>query len=155
MMHRLAFLVTALAACSRAVNLYDEPDASTLKPPTLDAGDIPELDAGLDTYPPCAMRPEGPGCTGPVDFPCQFDGWVTSTANRCQNDTGCQTNGWLEVAMGEDGCVSSIGMDQPNDAVVACLLEEFADVRCPCSGGSVTHFFGLDNHGRCSAASSN
>ena len=140
-----------LGACTRSANIYDEPDAGFTPDPTLDAGDIPELDAGLDSdaYPPCAAREDAPGCTGPVDFPCNFDNWVTTTAERCQMQTSCATNGWLEVTMGSDGCVSAIGLTYPNDPIVTCLLAEFADAKCPCSGGSSTYFFGLDNSGNC------
>jgi hypothetical protein len=64
-------------------------------------------------------------------------------------ETSCATNGWLEVKMGADGCVVEIGMTEPNDEIVACLLEEFGAVRCPCGAGEITYFFGLSNQGVC------
>jgi hypothetical protein len=148
---RLSICLVLLSACTRSANIYDDPDAGFTPDPIPDAGDIPELDAGLDSdaYPACADRPEAPGCVGPVDFPCNFDSWVTATAERCQMETSCQTNGWLEVTMGRDGCVSTIGLTEPNDPMVTCLLAEFADAKCPCSGGSSQYFFGLENSGSC------
>lgn len=140
-----------LGACDRHADIRDEPDTGVIKPqPQLDAGDIPELDSGLesDAYPSCADRPEG-DCRGTNDFVCDFAPWATRTASSCQQSTGCKTNGWLEVKMGADGCVVEIGMDQPNDDIVACLLAEFGAVRCPCSEGTITHFFGLANDGEC------
>ncbi|WP_437983064.1 hypothetical protein [Sorangium sp. So ce117] len=140
-----------LGACERHADVRDEPDASVLdRDPQLDAGDIPALDSGLgtDAHPTCGERPEGE-CRGDVDFPCQSDDWVNRTAERCQLETGCKTNGWLEVTMGEDGCVAEIGMDEPNDDIVACLVEEFGAVRCPCTSSRITYFFGLGNTGVC------
>jgi hypothetical protein len=140
-----------LGACSRHVEIYDYEIGSTFVPePTLDAGDIPALDSGLesDAFPPCAERPSGT-CAGPVDFPCQFASWATDTADRCHTDTNCKTNGWLEVTMGPDGCVTSIGMDQPNDEMIACLLAEFGSVHCPCTEAELTYFFGLGNMEGC------
>jgi hypothetical protein len=139
----------ALGACSRHADIRDEPDVGTIDPnPDLDAGDIPDLDSGLasDAYPTCADRPQG-DCYGSVDFPCDFVSWMNQTAASCQLATGCKTNGWLEVTMGADGCVAAIGMDQPNDEMVACLLAEFGSVQCPCGEIQGTYFFGLDNMG--------
>lgn len=135
--------------CSRRADIApDGQGGSSLQQPNLDAGDIPDLDAGLgsDAYPACADRPLG-DCQGPVDFPCAFGGWVEITAERCQQETGCVTDGWLEVTMGADGCVSSIGMDRPNDAMVACVLAEVGAFRCPCGVAQVKYFFGLGNNG--------
>jgi hypothetical protein len=154
---RRALLALALAttlagaACERQADLRDEPLPDLLEPtPTLDAGDIPELDAGLgsDAYPACEDRPGG-ACVGPIDFPCAFDGWVSDTAARCQSETGCKTNGWLEVTMAADGCVSDIGMDNPNPEMVACLLEELGSIHCPCGEGVSTYYFGEGNDGMC------
>ena len=141
----------ALGACVRHADIRDEPDGSVVNVgPALDAGDIPALDSGLatDAYPSCGERPYGQ-CVGPADFPCEFGSWVTRTAVHCQEATSCQTNGWLEVAMGSDGCVSGMGMDQPNDPMVACLLAAFGSVRCPCSDEQFKYFFGLGNTGAC------
>jgi hypothetical protein len=140
-----------LVACERYADIRDEPDASTIDPvPQLDSGDVPALDSGLgtDAYPSCGDR-SGGKCQGPADFPCNFSGWVTSTAASCQTATGCKTNGFLKVTLGADGCVTELGMEQPNDAIVACLLAELGSVRCPCQEAEVTHFFGATNTGPC------
>lgn len=146
---RLALIAITVfgAACSRHADLLDEADAGAIETePTLDAGDIPtlETDLGTDAFPPCSERPLG-GCAGPVDFPCAFSSWAESTATACQESTGCQTNGWLEVVMGPDGCVSSIGMTEADDPIVECLVEAFGSVRCPCPASEMTHFFGIAN----------
>ena len=138
-------------ACERHADIRDEPDASLLdRTPQIDAGAIPELDSGLgtDAFPPCGERPLG-ACQGSNDFPCAFAGWAVGTAESCQEATGCVTNGWLDIIMGADGCVESIGMDQPNDAIIKCLIEEFGYVRCPCQVGEIKHFFGYSNAGTC------
>jgi hypothetical protein len=135
----------------RHADIRDEPDAAIITPdPVLDAGDIPVLDSGLgtDAFPPCGERPLGE-CYGTLDFPCGMEGWVIKTAEACQEATSCATNGWLEVKMGADGCVQAIGMDQPNDAIVACILAEMGTVQCPCSITESTYFFGFGNDGVC------
>lgn len=140
-----------LAACVRHADIRDEPDASSIHVgPTLDAGEIPELDSGLgsDAYAPCKERPLGE-CYGTLDFPCGFEQWALKIAEKCFESTGCKTNGWLEVKMGQDGCVEAIGMDQPNDEILACMLPELGASQCPCMGGEITHFFGLANTGTC------
>jgi hypothetical protein len=144
-------LSAAPGACTRHADIRDEPDAGGIDPnPELDAGDIPGLDSGLgtDAYTACAERPIG-DCQGTNDFPCDFTTWANSTAASCQVETSCVTNGWLEVKMGADGCVVEIGMTQPNDEIVACLLEEFGAVRCPCGEREITYFFGQGNQGLC------
>jgi hypothetical protein len=138
-------------ACERDAHLVDEPDGGLVHvQPDLDAGAIPALDTGLgtDAYAACADRSTG-DCLGNGDFPCGFDGLVFETAEACQVKTGCQTIGWLEVRLGDDGCVIEIGMDHPNDAMVACLLDEFGAVRCPCPVSSYTYYFGSTTTGLC------
>lgn len=140
-----------VAACSRHADLRDEREVSFIDPThELDAGDIPSLDAGLgtDAYQGCMERPLG-DCVGVNDFPCDFVHWVNTTAESCQAATGCVTNGWLEVKMGADGCVNDVGMDQPNQAMVACLLAELGAVRCPCGVTETQLFLGLANSGVC------
>ena len=51
--------------------------------------------------------------------------------------------------MDSSGCVVAIGMDQPNDAMVACLKAELGAFRCPCTEGVLTYFFGVGNTGPC------
>jgi hypothetical protein len=142
------------AARVRHADIVDEPDSSLFhQPPTLDAGEIPELDSGLgsDAFPACADRP-GSNCFGTVDFPCGFETWVASTASRCQKETGCKTNGWLDVTLDTSGCVTAIAMDQPNDDVVACLLAELGTSSCTCDESFVSYFFGSSNMGPCADA---
>jgi hypothetical protein len=143
-------IAIAIGACGRHADIRDEPDGAFTPPPTLDAGDIPELDSGLssDAFAPCADRDPG-GCEGPIDFPCAFAAWVQATAQSCQTSTGCKTNGWLEVHMGQAGCVTAIDMDQPNPEVVACLVEAFGSAQCPCTEAEASFFFGNDNVGTC------
>ncbi len=153
-----AFIIAGAAAfigpfaCTRYADIRDEPDASLFEghTPTIEAGVLPELDAGLnsDAYPACLDRPMG-NCYGTLDFPCGFVYWANTVADKCQKETGCKTNGWLQVTMNHDGCVSSIAMDEPNPEIVACLMAEFAPVNCPCNETETTHFFGLGNTGVC------
>lgn len=134
-------------ACARHADIYDEPDVLVLNPSAApDSGEIPELDAGLgsDAFPACAQRTVG-NCEGPVDFGCRFGPWVDYTAGRCQAATGCQTSGWLQVKLDDQGCVGIIGMDQPNDAMVTCLSTEFTSTRCTCSNIERKYYFGLGN----------
>lgn len=149
----LALLFAPVAvACVREADLRDEPDGGAIDTPQeLDAGELPELDAGLgsDAFAPCAEREQG-DCVGTNDFPCAFGTWVNKVAAACQMATGCATNGFLEVGMGAEGCVVSIAMDQPNDAIVACLLAELGSKQCPCGETQAKYFFGQGNTGTCS-----
>lgn len=136
-------------ACTRTADLYDEPDGGGFTmAPSYDAGGLVELDAGLrsDASPACADRPIGP-CQGPIDFPCDFDGFVILTADQCQAATGCKTNGDLEVKMAADGCVQALAMDEPNDDIVACLVAKFDAARCPCGASELVYSFGHGNAG--------
>jgi hypothetical protein len=138
-----------LGACDRHADIYDEPDVLVLGPTREpDAGEIPELDAGLgtDAFAACSERTVGK-CEGPVDFGCRFSPWVDNTAIRCQAATGCKTNGWLYVKLDSQGCVGTIGMDHPNDAIVKCLADEFTTTRCTCTDIEKKYYFGLANTG--------
>jgi hypothetical protein len=137
--------------CERHADIRDERDDSLLdNTPTLEAGPIPTVDAGLesDAYLMCADRPVG-DCVGSNDFMCGFEKWMKATAQKCQTMTSCQTNGWLEVKMAGNGCVSEIRMDKPNDDIVACLVAEFGAVRCPCNEIESSYYFGDSNKGVC------
>lgn len=131
------------AACSRDADIVDELDASVTTAPTFNPdADIPPLDAGLgtDAYPACSERPLGQ-CVGSNDFPCAMAQWVKKTATSCHEATGCESSGFLQVRMGADGCVTEIGMEQPNAAVIACIVAELGSYRCPCTEGMTTYFF--------------
>jgi hypothetical protein len=145
-------LIASGAGCSRHADIRDEPDSGTdLGPsaPKPDAG-IPLVeDTGLDepTLLVCGERPENSACRGVNDFPCEFSTWVTSLAEECQQGTGCMTDGWVELELGDDGCATAIYMDQPNDAYVSCLVEALGAYRCPCTAMSFSHFLGVGNDG--------
>ena len=142
----LGFAATSCAAgCMRHADIIDKEDALVVVPPReLDSGDIPTLDSGLgtDAFPACAMRTIGK-CEGPVDFGCTFNSWVDTTAVRCNAATGCKATGWLEVRLDAEGCVASLGMDKPGDAIVKCLLDEFVTTRCSCKNLTRKYFFGF------------
>jgi hypothetical protein len=139
--------------CERYANIREERDDTLFdKPPELEAGPIPVVDSGVesDAYLVCGDRPIG-DCVGSNDFMCGFEKWMTATAKSCQTKTNCKTNGWLEVAMAGNGCVSEIRMDKPNDEMIACLVAEFGAVRCPCSTIEGSYYFGNTNEGVCEA----
>ncbi len=140
-------LAASLGACDRAVDLRDEPRTFP-QPSTPGSKDVKLVDTDLGTsaHAECAERPLGE-CVGPSDFPCAFDGWIQASAESCQLETDCRTNGTLVVRMDEGGCVSALLMDQPNDEVVACLVEKLGDVRCPCAATEASYYFGIGNVG--------
>lgn len=137
--------------CRREADLLDEPDGSVVPNPTPEYdGDIPLLDAGVvgDAYGSCEERPVL-SCKGANDFVCGFPEWIRSIARECQKQTQCMTNGWLSVELGNDGCVSILGMDHPNDMIVDCLVARFSVERCPCPAMTATYYFGAGNSGKC------
>jgi hypothetical protein len=147
----IAALALALAAgavasaCSRQQNLVDEPDSGSTvtAPPTCDGG-IPEVaDSGVasEELVACAERPLG-NCQGSNDFPCGFEPWFDEVVTACQGSATCPASGCVEATMGDDGCVSSIGMTVPDDEFVACLVESFGAYRCPCTMTSTRRFLG-------------
>lgn len=137
--------------CERYADIRTERDDTLLgNSPTLEAGPIPTVDSGLesDAYMACADRPVG-DCVGSNDFLCGFEKWMKTTAQNCQTMTSCKTNGFLEVKMGGNGCVSEIRMDKPNDDMIACLVAEFGAVRCPCNEIEASYYWGDSNTGTC------
>jgi hypothetical protein len=142
----------ALHACTRHADVRDDlgQTASFDPTPHFDA-DIPPLDVDLsnDRFATCAERPQG-DCVGSNDFLCGFAPWAIAVAKQCQLDTGCKTNGSVEITMGPEGCVTAIGMDEPNDEIVACLVAALSAVQCPClEEESISHYFGIGNTGIC------
>ncbi|HMY21598.1 MAG TPA: hypothetical protein PKA58_34990 [Polyangium sp.] len=138
-------------ACERHADVRQEVDDAVIDhAPSVEAGPIPLVDAGLegDAFPVCAERPVG-DCVGSNDFLCGFEKWMKATAESCQMMTNCQTNGWLEVRMAENGCVSEIRMEHPNDAIMECLLAQYGNFRCPCGEIESSHYFGSLNTGIC------
>jgi hypothetical protein len=140
----------SIGACTRHADIRDEREESLVPPPTVEAGVIPVVDSGLETdaHPACADRPTGQ-CVGSNDYPCAFEDWIVAVAKSCQTSTGCKTNGWLEVKMASDGCVTEIRMDQPNDDIIECFVAEFGSVRCPCQEVETSYYFGVGNMGVC------
>lgn len=145
----LAFALSE--GCERHADIRDEMNDTPLDNlPKLDAGSIPLVDSGVesDAYLSCPDRPVG-DCVGSNDFLCGFEKWLKATAQNCQNATGCKTNGWLEVKMAGNGCVSEIRMNKPNDDMIACLVAEFGSVRCPCAEIQGSYYWGDTNTGTC------
>ena len=153
---RRAALVTAAGllvgfACTRQADLPEPPGTVTV--PTAnapEAGDVVTVDSafGTDAYPACAERPEG-DCRGPIDFTCKFEPWVRAAADACQMQTTCKTNGWIAVVMDDDGCVSELGMEQPDDDFVGCMVEALGGYRCPCHTVDTTYWLGEGHTGVC------
>jgi hypothetical protein len=124
-------------ACSRHADIVDEPDVTIAPTATFQPdAEIPMLDAALgpDAFAACADRPLGP-CGGHGDFPCAFRTWAENAAAACQQATHCEASGWLVIAMGDDGCVSGIGMEQPHKSFADCMVAELGQYTCPCKQG--------------------
>ncbi len=147
----LALVVgSSASACSRQQNLVDEPDSgsSVTALPSCDGG-IPEVaDSGIasEELVTCAERPLG-DCQGANDFPCEFEFWFGEVVAACQSRATCPAKGCVEATMGSDGCVTSIGMTEPQDEFVACLVESFGAYRCPCGMTFARRFLGLGASG--------
>lgn len=142
----------ALHACTRHADVRDDVGQTQTfdETPEFDA-DIPPLDVDLSnpSHATCADRPIG-DCIGSNDFLCGFAPWAVEVAKKCQAMTGCKTNGSVEITMGAEGCVTALGMDQPNEEIVACLVAELSAVHCPCTDEeSISHWFGIGNTGVC------
>lgn len=149
-------VLLAAGGCSREADLYDEPEAGLQTTPTIGLdGDVPPVDANLgpDAFPACEDRPTA-GCPGANDFYCGFVQWIQRIAKECQTKTSCKTDGWLVVKMGPNGCVTEIGMDEPNDDIVACLRDLMGSTRCDCGEMTTTYYFGSANTGVCPDAGS-
>lgn len=138
-------------ACTRRADLPEPPEAVTVPTASApEAGDVVTLETSLggDAHAACAQRPEG-DCRGPIDFTCQLEPWVRDVADECQRATGCETNGWLEVTMGDDGCVVEIGMDQPDEDFAACVADAMGAARCPCGAATTRYWLGEGHAGSC------
>jgi hypothetical protein len=132
-------------ACSREQNLVDDydPGVGIGATPTCDGG-IPEVpDAGLDheALTACAERPVG-NCQGANDFPCEFEAWVREVVSACQERAECRAGGCIEAQMGDDGCVTSVHMTEPDPLFVECVVESFGAYRCPCGATSARRYLG-------------
>jgi hypothetical protein len=144
-------LASALASCGRDAHIRDDMDGGsigTVQPRPTPEGGVPAVDAGLESeeFGACGDRP-AQACGGANDFACGFRFWVNLHAGDCQRLTDCSTNGWLSVRMGESGCVTEIGMTDPNPEFVACLVDRIGSVRCECPSATEEFFLGETNRG--------
>ena len=132
--------------CTREADIYDEPE--TFVPPSMpsegETPSVPNLD--LEEFPECSARPEG-DCRGVNDFPCAFTEHAKDVIEACFYSTDCRTNGWVSVSLGEDGCLSDIGMEKVEAAFVECLRDALGPVQCPCGKSRQAIFLGVDNEG--------
>ena len=142
----LALFSSALGnACSREQNLVDEPDSGSNVPgPRACDGGIPEVDSGVASVEltPCAERPLG-DCEGANDFPCEFDPWFQSVVESCQAQSDCHAAGCVEAHVGENGCVESLHMTEPQSALIECLVETLGAYRCPCGITLARRYLGV------------
>jgi hypothetical protein len=139
----------ALSGCTRYASLPEESDAAV---PPLGSGNSPPadlrpVDAGLDGLPACASRPLGQ-CAGPwadAAAVCAPDSFLSDAIAACWQNLLCVPTGWLRIVLGDDGCVTEFEMDQPNDALIECLVQSLGPIRCPCRGYQFTTILGPDN----------
>lgn len=132
--------------CSREADIYDEPE-TFVPPPMPTQGEtptVPNLD--LEDFPECSERPEG-DCRGVNDFPCAFTDHAREVIESCFYSTDCRANGWVSVALGDDGCLSDIGMEILEDAFADCVREALGPIQCPCGESEHSAFLGVENEG--------
>lgn len=141
-----------LLGCSRRAEIENAPDAGSvpvMEVPRPDGGiplveDAPLASGdGLD----CKERPRQPACGGTNDFGCDFDGWLQTLAQACQQQTDCHTDGWVEVLVGPEGCATELRMEDPDSAYVACISEQLSRYSCPCMDVLGSRFLGLSHDG--------
>lgn len=141
-----------LASCSRRAEIENAPDAGTvpiMEVPKPDGGVPVVADAALD-HPEglaCDDRPRNGLCGGANDFGCDFDGWFQRLTAECQQQTDCHTDGWVEAAVGREGCAIELRMEDPDPAFVACLTDQLSRYQCPCKDVIGSTYLGLANDG--------
>jgi len=86
-------------------------------------------------------------CRGVNDFPCAFTDCAADVIEQCFHATECTADGWVSVTLGDDGCLSDIGMESLDEAFVECLKDTIAPIRCPCGETAHTVFLGVANDG--------
>lgn len=137
-----------LVACTRSAEIGDEyGDGGGVIVDTvpLPEGGVPEVpDSGLHgpEVVACAERVEST-CAGVNDFSCDYSSWVNQLVRECQAKTGCAAYGWLSMSMDGEGCVSSLGMTDPEPSLVACLVERVSSKRCACRNESQNVYLGV------------
>jgi hypothetical protein len=144
-------MVLSAPACTRQANIYDAPETGpTAQPtgPTVPDAGVPIVDSGIgaDAYAACGDRPSGE-CQGSNDFLCVFGSWVSRIADHCQRTTDCHANGWFSLELADDGCVSGIGMTDPEPAFIDCVEQIVGTHSCPCSAATEYQYLGLGNSG--------
>lgn len=150
----LLFAATSVSAlgCSRRAEI-DDPIVDEAPPtpelPTPEGGIPPVDDSGLDlSEGSCEAREGQTACIGSNDFTCAFNRWLNELSEACQTQTGCRTNGWVEVVVGAEGCATELRMDQPNPEFVSCLGEQLNRYRCAtCAEASASRFLGAAREG--------
>ena len=141
-----------LFACSRRAEIENAPDAGSVPvtevPRPADGVPLVE-DANLENAEglTCGERPTQAACRGANDFGCDFDGWLQTLAEACQQQTDCHTDGWVEVLVGPEGCASELRMEDPDAAYVACVTEQLSQYQCPCRDVLGSRFLGLSHDG--------
>lgn len=153
---RLALVASLAAAvslaCSRRAEI-DDPKVDELPPVPevpFPEGGVPVVeDSGVDRAGgDCEERVGQSACAGTNDFTCAFDRWLLQLSETCQTQTGCRTNGWIEVVLGEQGCAAELRMEQPNPEFVGCVTEQLNRHRCGgCAGVSASRFLGAAREG--------
>lgn len=132
--------------CTREAEIYDEPE--TFEPPPLpmqgETPSVPDLD--LEDFPECSARPEGQ-CRGVNDFPCAFTEHAADVIESCFDSTDCRADGWVSVSLGEDGCLSDIGMEYVETTFAECVKDAIGPIQCPCGESEHAVFLGVDNDG--------
>lgn len=147
-------MLAALAwqsACSRQAEIEALPEPSvtpTVEVP-LPADGLLVVETNLD-HPDglgCNQRPTQQACAGTNDFLCDFERWLEQLTSECQQQTDCRTDGWVEVALDENGCASELRMEFPNPPFADCLSVELRKYQCRCPGVSGSIYLGLGHSG--------
>lgn len=149
-----AALLGLAAGCDRSAEIYDTPRAE------VQPDEVPRPDAALEPvdvdfdapdYLPCSERSYAL-CEGGTDFPCMPPVFLEPALRTCFTASDCQVDGWVEVELGDDGCVQELRMEDPEPEYVDCLAERLTQGRCVCGAFTLELYFGLGNDG-CAEAS--
>jgi hypothetical protein len=111
-------------------------------PPVPDGG-IPLLDAGpfYQAGASCSSRPSGCPFHGSVGCVERTTAWMARLAAECQPSSGCRASGWFAVVLDPDGCAVSVGMTDPTDAFLGCILDGLNLSSCFCAANSTQAFY--------------
>ena len=145
---RWVVLLPACAlACTREAEIREEfPPLIGFQPTVpLPDGGVPRVESVTltgDDAAACLGRETG-ACTGINDFPCAGEPWLESVAADCRAQSGCRAGGWVSITFGPHGCVTEIGMVEPEAAFVECLTGVVEQYSCPCTDVTMNHFIGV------------